>query len=269
MTRPPNRNACTISTPGPTYPPPLGSSTARTRMLRTRPSHSLTPRSWALTWSGSRTSSKAGQRIPSRSCSSPARTSFFSFTSSTCPVSKQSRIYSPLPHPLFPAFPERLRDLLADETVVKAGVGIQSKSVLIASYTAAHACSPEDCKKLFTDYGVDTRNCVDLSLLARTVDNARWKGKYASPIGLARLCETYEELTLQKGRVQTSNWELPLDPRQQDCKCLSSFGLRRSSAWKSSLQVQRSSSAGYPCLLLAAPRSACRGEAIKLAGAGS
>ncbi|OJT14022.1 Werner Syndrome-like exonuclease [Trametes pubescens] len=98
-----------------------------------------------------------------------------------------------------PTFPERLRDLLADETVVKAGVGIQ-----------------KDCKKLFTDYGVDTRNCVDLSLLARTVDNARWKGKYASPIGLARLCETYEELTLQKGRVQTSNWELPLDLRQQD-----------------------------------------------------
>ncbi|OJT06153.1 hypothetical protein TRAPUB_2973 [Trametes pubescens] len=32
-----------------------------------------------------------------------------------------------------PTFPERLRDLLADETVVKAGVGIQSKFVLIAS----------------------------------------------------------------------------------------------------------------------------------------
>ncbi|KAI0823109.1 ribonuclease H-like domain-containing protein, partial [Trametes gibbosa] len=96
-------------------------------------------------------------------------------------------------------FPERLRELLADETVVKAGVGIQG-----------------DCKKLCANYGVDTRNCVDLSLLARTVDNARWKGKYTSPIGLARLCETYEELTLQKGRVQTSNWELPLDTRQQD-----------------------------------------------------
>lgn len=37
------------------------------------------------------------------------------------------------PSPLVPAFPERLRDLLADETVVKAGVGIQSESVLIAS----------------------------------------------------------------------------------------------------------------------------------------
>ncbi|CDO72744.1 hypothetical protein BN946_scf184990.g27 [Trametes cinnabarina] len=97
-----------------------------------------------------------------------------------------------------PTFPEKLRELLADETVLKAGVGIQ-----------------KDCKKLYHDYDVDTRNCVDLALLARTVDNARWKGKYSNPIGLARLCETYEELTLQKGRVQTSNWELPLDLRQQ------------------------------------------------------
>ena len=75
------------------------------------------------------------------------------------------------------------------------------------------------------DHGVDTRNCVDLSLLARTVDNQRWKGKYANPIGLSRLCETYEELTLQKGKVQLSNWERPLDLRQQECTlpcCLTS-----------------------------------------------
>ncbi len=67
------------------------------------------------------------------------------------------------------------------------------------------------------DHRVDTRNCVDLSLLARTVDNKRWKGKYANPIGLSRLCETYEEMTLYKGKVQISNWEKPLDSRQQEC----------------------------------------------------
>ena len=78
----------------------------------------------------------------------------------------------------------------------------------------------EDCKKLYMDHGVDTRNCVDLSLLARTVDNKRWKGKYANPIGLSRLCETYEELTLYKGKVQISNWERPLDSRQQECAYL-------------------------------------------------
>ncbi|KAI0757356.1 ribonuclease H-like domain-containing protein [Daedaleopsis nitida] len=96
-------------------------------------------------------------------------------------------------------FPQKLKELLLDPNVVKAGVGIQ-----------------KDCKKLFYDHGVDTRNCVDLSLLARTVDNQRWKGKYSNPIGLSRLCETYEELTLQKGKTQTSNWERSLDDKQQE-----------------------------------------------------
>ncbi|RPD58379.1 ribonuclease H-like protein [Lentinus tigrinus ALCF2SS1-6] len=100
---------------------------------------------------------------------------------------------------LMTTFPEKLKALLGDPEVVKAGVGIQ-----------------KDCKKLFMDHGVDTRNCVDLSLLARTVDNKRWKGKYANPIGLSRLCETYEDLTLYKGKVQISNWERPLDSRQQE-----------------------------------------------------
>ncbi|OBZ79223.1 Werner syndrome ATP-dependent helicase [Grifola frondosa] len=97
-----------------------------------------------------------------------------------------------------PRFPAKLRELLQNDQIVKAGVGIQ-----------------HDCKKLYMDHAVDTRNCVDLSLLARCVDNPRWKGKYSSPIGLARLCETYEELTLQKGRTQISNWEAVLDARQQ------------------------------------------------------
>ena len=70
---------------------------------------------------------------------------------------------------------------------------------------------------MWIDHRVDTRNCVDLSLLARTVDNNRWKGKYANPIGLSRLCEAYEDLTLNKGKIQTSNWERPLDLRQQEC----------------------------------------------------
>lgn len=67
---------------------------------------------------------------------------------------------------------------------------------------------------------MSTRNCVDLSLLARTVDNAKWKGKYSSPIGLARLCKTYEELDLPKGKITRSNWELLLSDIQQDCAWL-------------------------------------------------
>ncbi len=78
--------------------------------------------------------------------------------------------------------------------------------------------SLDDCKKLWKDYGVNVRNCIDLGLLARTVDNAHWKGKYSSPIGLARLCETYHELSLAKGKVQRSNWEANLSTLQHDCK---------------------------------------------------
>jgi hypothetical protein len=74
-----------------------------------------------------------------------------------------------------------------------------------------------DVKKLWNDYRINTRNCVDLSLLARTVDNARWKGKYAQPIALARLCEAYEELSLAKGKITRSNWERELTDPQQQC----------------------------------------------------
>jgi len=94
-------------------------------------------------------------------------------------------------------FPSRLSELL------------DSPSLLTTSI-------PDDCKKLYTDYGVSVRNCVELSLLARTVDNARWKGKYTAPLGLARLLETYKSATLAKGKVQRSNWELPLSEQQQE-----------------------------------------------------
>jgi hypothetical protein len=51
------------------------------------------------------------------------------------------------------------------------------------------------------------RNCVDLALLARSVD-ARWKGPYKSSIGLSRLVKIYLDLNLLKGGVQKSNWEI-------------------------------------------------------------
>ncbi|KAG8220028.1 ribonuclease H-like domain-containing protein [Butyriboletus roseoflavus] len=91
-------------------------------------------------------------------------------------------------------FPFQLAELLSSPYWIKAGVSIQY-----------------DCAKLYRDFGLSVRNCVELSLLARTVDNARWKGKYTNQLGLARLVETYEQATLLKGRVQRSDWELPLN----------------------------------------------------------
>ncbi|KAJ6604301.1 ribonuclease H-like domain-containing protein [Mycena vulgaris] len=96
-------------------------------------------------------------------------------------------------------FPKNLQALLEDPNIVKAGVGIQG-----------------DAKKIYKDCSVNIRNCVDLSLLARSVDNARWKGKYSDPIGLARLIAVYEDRLLSKGKITRSNWENYLDLDQQE-----------------------------------------------------
>ena len=76
----------------------------------------------------------------------------------------------------------------------------------------------DDVLKLYHDYRVSVCNCVDLSLLARTVDNARWQGKYNHPLGLARLTESYEYRLLVKGKITRSNWEALLNERQQECQ---------------------------------------------------
>lgn len=96
-------------------------------------------------------------------------------------------------------FPLKLEEVLLDPLRVKAGVSIQ-----------------RDCQKLYQDWGISVRNCVELALLARSVDNARWKGKYTNPLGLSRLLETYVGFSLAKGKVQRSNWEQRLSLAQQD-----------------------------------------------------
>ncbi|KAI9512325.1 ribonuclease H-like domain-containing protein [Russula earlei] len=96
------------------------------------------------------------------------------------------------------AFPTGLRDLLESGSCRKVGVGIQY-----------------DCKKVWRDHGVSVRNCVDLSLLARSVDE-RWKGPYKAGIGLSRLAQTYLKRRVPKGRIQRSDWEMELSSGQQE-----------------------------------------------------
>lgn len=96
------------------------------------------------------------------------------------------------------AFPSGLRDLLESAKSVKVGVGIQ-----------------HDCKKLWKDHRVSVRNCVDLALMARSVDT-HWKGPYMGGIGLARLASVYLGRRLAKGRAQTSNWEAELSVQQKE-----------------------------------------------------
>ncbi|KAF8922276.1 ribonuclease H-like domain-containing protein [Mucidula mucida] len=96
------------------------------------------------------------------------------------------------------SFPSLLKDLLENPAILKVGVGIQ-----------------DDAKKLFRDWNVSVLSCVDLSLLARSVDNARWKGRYSAPIGLSRLVESYFNCVLPKGRISRSNWAATLSEEQQ------------------------------------------------------
>ncbi|KAI0314536.1 ribonuclease H-like domain-containing protein [Amylostereum chailletii] len=95
-------------------------------------------------------------------------------------------------------FPRSLWDFLQSSSSAKVGVGIQY-----------------DCTKLFKDFGASVRNCVDLSLLARSAD-PQWKGNFNKPLGLAHLTEVYLEHLLPKGKVQRSNWEARLSEEQQE-----------------------------------------------------
>ncbi|KAF5355649.1 hypothetical protein D9756_004211 [Leucocoprinus leucothites] len=95
-------------------------------------------------------------------------------------------------------FPSKLHEFLLDPNTIKVGVGIQG-----------------DAKKLYQDWNVDVKNCVDLALLARSVDNEKWKGRYTDPVGLARLIAVYENRALAKGKITRSNWERCLTVPQQ------------------------------------------------------
>lgn len=117
-------------------------------------------------------------------------------------------------------FPENLKALLESVDYIKAGAGIQSGNSFLMNDYSWLILSSDDSKKLHTDYGVEMKSCVDLSMLARSVDN-QWKGKYTNPLGLARMIAIYDNLALGKGRVTRSNWEAELDQKQQECKCLS------------------------------------------------
>ncbi|KAG8691059.1 hypothetical protein FRC09_011743, partial [Ceratobasidium sp. 395] len=97
-------------------------------------------------------------------------------------------------------FPEKLREVLEDPSIVKAGVGIAN-----------------DARKLWRDCGVSLLGAVELSHLARSADTLRWRaGKQGELISLSRLMEAYQSRRLPKGKIRISNWELPLTPQQMN-----------------------------------------------------
>ena len=79
---------------------------------------------------------------------------------------------------IFAAFPAKLRDILQDPSIIKAGVAILRESIFSFMDVRTPILYSEDCKKLWKDYEVNVSNCVELGLLARSADNPQWKGKY-------------------------------------------------------------------------------------------
>lgn len=90
--------------------------------------------------------------------------------------------------------------MLDDETIWKAGVDILSKSNANEPSSNNLTCHGigGDGRRLYRDYAVNMRSCIELSYLARCVDRDRWQGLYSELIGLARLTHAYTGKCLQK-----------------------------------------------------------------------
>lgn len=122
------------------------------------------------------------------------------------------------------SFPVQLQILLENPLVIKAGVNIKSQSVFLHCTKPDNIVLIDDAQKLWRDCRIHVLGCAELSFLARSADNARWKGPYHTLIGLARLTEAYLGGVLDKGKITRSNWGAKLTVNQQNCKAQ---GVRR------------------------------------------
>lgn len=93
--------------------------------------------------------------------------------------------------------PPLLANILHDPTIIKTGVAIKN-----------------DALKLQRDYGIDTRNVVELSNFVKLAQPLRWAGVYHL-ISLRDLTRIYLGRKLRKDSVRTSDWErYPLGAEQ-------------------------------------------------------
>ncbi|EJD04292.1 ribonuclease H-like protein [Fomitiporia mediterranea MF3/22] len=115
------------------------------------------------------------------------------------------------------AFPKMLIDILDDETILKAGVGILGECTWQSSFHLSELIFRDsgDAQRLYRDHAVTVRSCVELSYLARCVDHDRWPGDLTNHIGIARLVYVYKGLLLSKGRMKMTNWEEQLTEEQK------------------------------------------------------
>lgn len=77
----------------------------------------------------------------------------------------------------------------------------------------------EDALKVWRDYGISMRGCVELNTMVRNVDPEGFNSVPQNPIGLARLAEMYLKKHLRKDQhVRTSNWEEVMSQEQLTCE---------------------------------------------------
>ena len=116
-------------------------------------------------------------------------------------------------------FPKRLIEILDDETFVKAGVNILGNyhRTPVRFTCLINSTHLGDAQRLYQDYGVTVRSCIELSYLARCVDQDRWSGDHRNLIGLSRLVQTYMGFTLSKTSTRSGNWDDVLTNAQKLC----------------------------------------------------
>ncbi|KIP05639.1 hypothetical protein PHLGIDRAFT_73964 [Phlebiopsis gigantea 11061_1 CR5-6] len=92
------------------------------------------------------------------------------------------------------------QELIENPAVVKAGANILN-----------------DGRKLFNDFGIHAANLVELSALAREVDQSFTASHTRRIVSLAEMVRCYcDEKVLEKGDVRTGNWEAaPLNDEQK------------------------------------------------------
>lgn len=79
----------------------------------------------------------------------------------------------------------------------------------------------DDSKKIWCDYGLSMKGCVELNTMAYNVDPVGFASVRQHPVGLAKMAEMYLRRHLRKEqRIRTSNWEDVMTGEQLTCELL-------------------------------------------------
>lgn len=118
-----------------------------------------------------------------------------------------------------------LKTLLGLSQIKKVGVTILGQSISCIPRPSASnrqltffSDCKEDAQKVWRDYKLVMRGCVELNSMTKNVDLGAFQSVAQHPIGLAKLGEMFVMRYLKKDtRVRASNWEQILTNEQMQC----------------------------------------------------